>query len=142
MLVRSYPFADFLPLERELDHLVTRTFGFPRAVQPNASAPVAITSDADGVTLRAELPGIDPAAVSIAVENHVLTISAESSTDKRENGQMRLRERRGGAFSQSLRLAEDLDADSISAASDNGVLTVRIPKRPEVKPRQITVKVS
>ena len=142
MLVRSYPFADFPTLERDLDHLVARTFGFTRAVPTNASGPVAITSDTDGVTVRAELPGVDPAAVSIAVENQVLTISAERRAEKRENGQSRLRERRTGAFSQSLRLADDLDPESITAASDHGVLTVRIPKRPEVKPRQIEVKVS
>jgi HSP20 family protein len=142
MLVRSYPFADFLTLERDLDRLVARTMGFGRAVAADVNAPLAIAADADGVSVRAELPGVDPAAVSIAVENQVLTISAERKPEERKNGQHHVSERRSGTFSQSLRLADDLDPEAITASADNGVLTVRIPKRPQIKPRQIEVKVS
>ena len=53
-----------------------------------------------------------------------------------------MRERAYGKFSQKLHLSDDLDAEAISAEAKHGVLTLRIPKRPEAKPRQIEVKVS
>jgi HSP20 family protein len=142
MLVRSHPFANFFTLERDFDRIVERTFGFNRAVPASAVAPVAVTPDADGVTVRAELPGVDPASITLAVENQVLTISAERCAEKRENGLPQLQERRYGTFTQALRLADDLDAAAITAKAEHGVLTVRIPKRAEAKPRQIEVKVS
>lgn len=142
MLVRSYPFADFFALQHDLDRVFERTFGPMRGAPAAVAAPVSVATDADGVTLRAELPGVDPAAIAIGVEDRILTIRAERRVEKREGGRHQLAERRYGAFSQSLRLADDLDAEAISAKAENGVLTVRIPKRPEVKPRQIAVQVS
>jgi HSP20 family protein len=142
MLVRSYPFADFMTLERDLDRLVGRAFNVARPSPVTAAAPFVALPDAEGVTVRAELPGVDPAAIAITVENHVLSISAERPVEKREGGRTQLQERRFGAFSQSLRLADDLDAESVSAKAEDGVLTVRIAKRAEAKARQIEVNVS
>ncbi|MEO8605726.1 MAG: Hsp20/alpha crystallin family protein [bacterium] len=142
MLVRNYPFVDFFTLERDLDRVVGRAFNVARPQPATATAPFVVLPDAEGVTVRAELPGVDPAAIAIAIENHVLTISAERQAEKRESGGVQLQERRFGAFTQSLRLAEDLDAESVTAEAEHGVLTVRVAKRPEAKPRQIEVKVS
>jgi HSP20 family protein len=93
------------------------------------------------VTVRAELPG-SAHNFKIDIEGRTLSISGERSTEKRENGAYQLRERTDGKFSQKLRLSDDLDAEAISAEAKHGVLTLRIPKRAEAKPRQIEVKVS
>ncbi|MDX2170528.1 MAG: Hsp20/alpha crystallin family protein [Deltaproteobacteria bacterium] len=142
MLVHSHPFADFLRLDRDLDRFFGRGFGFGRALPASLESPVAVVPDNDGVSLRAELPGVDPAAITLTVEDRVLTISAERPAPTRENSRTRLQERRSGTFTYAVRLADDLDAESISARAEHGVLTVRIAKRAEVKPRQIEVKVS
>ena len=126
-------------LQREVDEVFRRAFGFDWAAPASA---LEVQPDADGVTVRAELPGVDPAAIAIGVEGRTLTIQAERKAEKRENGADQLRERAYGTFSHAFRLSDDLDAEAISAEARHGVLTLRIPKRPEAKPRQIEVKVS
>lgn len=128
-------------LERQVDAIFQRAFGFDWPSAPAAGSAFEVTPDADGVTVRAELPGVDPAAIAINVEGRTLTISAERKSEERPTGAYRLRERAYGQFSRSLRLADDLDAENVSADAKHGVLTVRIPKRAEAKPRQIEVKV-
>ena len=129
-------------LQRDVDDVFRRAFGFDRLTNTPAAAAMEVVPDADGVTLRAELAGVEPSAIAIGVEGRTLTIKAERKTEKRENGSYQLRERAYGSFSHAFRLADDLDAEAISAEARHGVLTVRIPKRPEAKPRQIEVKVS
>ncbi len=133
------PTRDFSSFQRDVDDVFRRAFGYAGA--PAASA-LEVVPDADGVTVRAELPGVDPANIKIGVEGRVLSISGERPTEKRENGAYQLRERTYGTFAQTLRLSDDLDAESISAEAKHGVLTLRIAKRAEAKPRQIEVKVS
>jgi HSP20 family protein len=128
-------------LQRDVDEVFRRAFGFDRQVSAPAAA-LEVLPDADGVTLRAELPGVDPAAIAIGVEGRILTIKAERNAEKRESGAYQLRERAYGAFSQAFRLSDDLDAEAVNAEAKHGVLTVRIAKRAEAKPRQIEVKVS
>jgi HSP20 family protein len=123
-------------LQRDVDDLF-RAFGFDWPA-PSA-APVAVSRDADGVTVRAELPGVDPANIAIGVEGRTLTITAERTPEQRQGGVHQLRERAYGTFKRTLRLSDDLDADAISAEAKHGVLTVRIPMRAEAKPRQIAV---
>ena len=142
MLVQWYPFADVSRFERDVARIVNRRFDFEPAGAATGAAPVAVRADAEGVTVRAELPGVDPAAITLSVEGRVLTINAEREADKRENGRTRLQERTYGAFTHALHLADGLDAAAISAKAEHGVLTVRIPKRAEAKPRRIEVKVS
>ena len=146
MLVRyreRTPF-DVRSLERDIDRIFNGAFGSALgfAWPTRGNGAVEVTPDADGVTVRAELPGVDPAKISIGVDNRVLTIRAEREDAKRENGRYRLRERAHGTFSYSVRLGADLDVDAVSADSRHGVLTVRIPKRAAAKPRQIEIQTS
>ena len=129
-------------LQRDVDDVFRRAFGFDRLAGAPAASALEVLPDADGVTVRAELPGVDPAAIAIGVEGRTLTIKAERNAEKRENGAYQLRERPYGALSHAFRLSDDLDAEAISAEAKHGVLTVRIPKRAEAKPRQIEVKVN
>jgi len=134
------PLVDVRTFDRDVDRIVRNALGVD-APAP-AAPPFSVTPDADGVTVRAELPGVDPNAIRIAVENRVLTLTAARGTEPREPHGYRLRERTYGTFSHALRLSDELDADAVSAACRNGVLSVRIPKRAAIKPRQIEVKVA
>ncbi|MBX3028448.1 Hsp20/alpha crystallin family protein [bacterium] len=128
-------------LQREVDDVFRRAFGFDFLSAAPAASAVEIVPDADGVTVRAELPGVDPAAIAINVEGRTLTIKAERREERREKGAYQLRERAFGSFSHAFRLSDDLDGEAITAEAKHGVLTVRIPKRAEARPRQIEVKV-
>jgi HSP20 family protein len=132
----------FWTLDRDVDRLF-RSFWSDVGVQPRgASFRYEITPDAEGATIRAEVPGVAPAAIKIAVDGRTLTISGERTEEKRTEGRYRVRERNYGKFSRSFELTDDLDGNAIDASCRDGVLTVRIPKRPEAKPRQIEVKTS
>jgi len=135
------PRANFWSLDREIDRIF-RDFFSDSSVPTRADSRVALTQEKDGVTLRAEVPGVDPAAVKIAVDGRTLTISSERTDPERSEGSYRLREARAESFSHTFRLNDTLDVDAITADCRNGILTVRIPKRAAAQPRQIEVKTS
>lgn len=93
------------------------------------------------LTLKFELPGVDSREVDISVSDNVLTLRGEKTEDKDEkNGAARYRERRYGAFSRSVTLPASVDPNKVDASFKNGVLTIKLQRRPEATPRKITVK--
>ena len=96
----------------------------------------------DDFVLRADLPGIGEDDVSIEVENNVLTISGERKTEheERHEGYYRI-ERATGSFARSLSLPEGIDPDAVPATFGDGVLTVRVPKPVQAKPRRVKIGV-
>lgn len=101
-----------------------------------------VEENVDAYTVRANLPGISQEAISVNIHEDVLTISAETRAENRdENSKMLIRERRFGAFSRSLRFPSNVDGDAVDASFENGVLSITLPKADHVKPRQIPVKV-
>ncbi|MGZ3421262.1 MAG: Hsp20/alpha crystallin family protein [Polyangiales bacterium] len=135
MLHRWDPFAELSRLQDQ----VARTAAprRERAFQPS----VDIHEEKDAIVVRAELPGVKPEDVSITVENDLLTISGERRFEKREEGDYHRVEMTYGAFTRSFALPKTLASDAIEANLDAGVLTVRLPKRQESKPRKIDVKI-
>lgn len=97
----------------------------------------------DDFVLRADLPGIGLDDVSIEVENNVLTIAGErkAEQEERHEGYYRV-ERATGSFARSLSLPEGIDPEAVTATFDNGVLTVRIPKPVQAKPRRVKIGVA
>jgi HSP20 family protein len=79
--------------------------------------------------LRLDLPGVDEKAVSVELEQGLLQVKGERKASEEAGGaDYRLRERKTGAFRRNFRLPEAIDADSIEARFDRGVLEIRIPK--------------
>ncbi len=102
-----------------------------------------VEENADVYIVRANLPGISQDAISVNIHEDVLTISAETAAENRdENGKVLIRERRFGKFSRSLRFPTNVDGDAVAASYENGVLSITLPKAEHVKPRQIPVNVS
>jgi HSP20 family protein len=92
------------------------------------------------VTVRAEIPGIDPKDLEVTVSGDMLTISGRKTEEKEEQGKAFFQsERRYGAFRRSLALPAGIDAQQVSAEVDKGVLAVRIPKTREGGGRRIEV---
>jgi HSP20 family protein len=92
--------------------------------------------------LRAELPGVDEKEIDLKVEGNVLTLKGEKKLEKDENKDNYHRiERFHGSFCRSFTLPDTVDRDKIKADYKNGILTVTIPQKPEVKPREIPVNV-
>jgi HSP20 family protein len=136
MMSRWDPFAEISRLQDQLSrqwHGEGRTAAFAPAVD--------IYEDDGSIMVQAELPGIKAEDLKINVENNVLTLSGERKLeheDKRE-GYHRI-ERAYGAFTRSFVLPESVDAEKVEAEVNEGVLTIKIPKKPEVEPKRIEVK--
>jgi len=81
-------------------------------------------------------------AVDIRMENDILTIRGERKFEKKVNESNYLRiERNYGSFSRSFSLTNTVNTEAIKAEYKDGVLTLRVPKREEAKPKQIKVNV-
>ena len=133
----EYPVRRVSQLRREMDRLFS-DFDRPRA---SAYPPVNLTADAEGLIVTAELPGVDPEALSITAVRDSLTIRGELPDYEAEEGRTwHRRERRTGSFSRTIQLPYAIDAESVSATCKNGVLRIAL-LRPETdKPRRIEVR--
>lgn len=93
---------------------------------------VDVKEQPDAYILEAELPGVKPEDVTLTAEDDVLTIAADVNTDKKTERQGYLySERRSGHMERRFSL-EGIRQEDISAQSENGVLTITLPKaKPE-----------
>jgi HSP20 family protein len=121
-------------LESEIDRLFETTLSDFMAPALENRFPVDLYEDKEHTYVRAELPGVNREEINVEMVNGYLTINATRKT-KGEEGEESF------ALNRSVAIPEDVHADKVSAAYENGVLTVTLPKREEAKPRKITVEV-
>ncbi len=95
----------------------------------------------EGVIVRAELPGFDAVDVDIKVKGKTLTISGSQDAET-EAGEVNYyrRERRSGDFSRSVELPFRVDEDKVEASLSQGILEIKISRRPEEQPKTISVQ--
>jgi len=92
----------------------------------------------DAYVFKADLPGVKEEDVEISITGQQLTISGKREQEKREEGERYYAyERSHGSFSRSFTLPEGVDPDNIHADLKSGVLSLAVPKRPEVQPKRI-----
>ena len=100
---------------------------------------VDVRETAEGFAVVADLPGVDEKSVEATVQNRVLTIEGWTNTEKPQGYEELGREFGAGRFRRDFTLPDAVDPDRIQARVKNGVLTVAIPKKDEVKARKIQV---
>jgi HSP20 family molecular chaperone IbpA len=106
------------------------------ALRPDAD----IYEDAEGITVALDLPGVGSDALEIQVDKQSLTVEAEANIDLAEGTQPIHAEVRSRHYRRSFSLSTELEGDRIEANLKDGVLTLHIPKRAEVKPRRVEVR--
>lgn len=139
---RSGSFGDLVSLRQAMDRLFEESFVNPRTwgMGNEQLVPLDVLVSDDEVVVEAVLPGIKPEDVDITVEGSTLTISGDTSTTTNEkDGNLVLQEIRRGRFMRTLSLPAGLEPDKATATFEDGVLTLRIPKAEELKPRQIRI---
>jgi HSP20 family protein len=97
----------------------------------------------DDLVLVAELPGVKEKDIRLAVTGDVLTVRGERGSDdtaSAASSQYRS-ERWFGKFERAVALPIPVQADRIKATYREGLLTVRLPKAEEIKPREIRINV-
>jgi len=131
---------DPMQLRRDLDQFFDVVWS-GETPTPGVFPAMNVTQDQDRYFVRAELPGIRTEDLQIAVERNKLSVSGKREIVEEGNGvSYHRRERAGGAFSRSLALPDELNADAVEASYRDGVLTVILPKAEAVKAREIKVK--
>ncbi len=144
VLTRWDPFRELNVLQDRMNRLYQDYA--PRGEQEltagNFIPPVDIYEDEQNVTLKVEVPGLDPKDVDVRVENNTLSIRGERGFEKDEKEENFHRvERHYGAFVRSFTLPNTVDTDNVKADYENGVLKIQLAKRAEAKPKQIKINI-
>ncbi len=143
VLTRWDPFRELASLQNRMNRLFDEQYGSGREESLTTGAfvpPVDIYEDEHSIQLKLEVPGIDQKDLDIKVENNVLTVSGERKFEKEQKEENFHRvERRYGSFSRSFTLPNTVSPEETTADYSNGVLTVKLAKRAEAKPKQIKV---
>jgi HSP20 family protein len=140
------PIRGFTSLHDQVNRLLDSNFSRGGNTETDLATwapPVDIYETEGELVVKADLPDLDEKDIDVRIENNVLTIHGERKFEKTVNQDSYLRvERTYGAFSRSFSLPNTIDSEQIHADYRNGVLSVRMPKREESKPKQIKVSVS
>jgi HSP20 family protein len=143
------PWRQLETLQREFE----RAFGAPQqAQQPNtaflpgrsarAYPLMNMAEDAEGYTIEALAPGVNPDSIQITVVRNILTVAGEKTPpDGVQREQFHRTERAAGRFVRNIELPTDVDPDKVEARYTNGLLVISLPKAEAAKPRQIKVNV-
>jgi HSP20 family protein len=137
------PQGELEQLQRRMDRLFQNAYsqeGRPGWV--GVYPLVNISEDRDHIMVRAELPGVQAADLEITLQDNSLILRGERkipAEDKQVN--YHRRERESGFFRRIVPLPAPVRSDKVEAACKDGILTIRMAKPEEVKPRKIEVKV-
>lgn len=107
---------------------------------PALRPPVDVIEDSAGITLYADLPGVEREQLHLRVDGDQLNIEAEMKLPMPENLQANHAEVQLARYARAFTLSKELDAEQISAELTQGVLKVRIPKTANAQPRRIEVR--
>jgi len=144
VLTRWDPFRELYALQNRVNRLFDEQYG-GREDSLTAGAfvpPVDVYEDEHSVQLKLEVPGIEEKDLDVKVENNTLTVSGERKFEKEQKEENFHRiERRYGSFSRSFTLPNTVNTEDVNASYDNGVLTIKLGKRAEAKPKQIKVNI-
>ena len=143
-LIQWRPFREVSRLRSEMDRLWDEYFGPGRRAfrMEEAWLPaVDVSETGDKITVKAEIPGMEAKDIEISMVGDTLTIKGEKKAEKEEKDEnYHMVERSYGSFSRAMKLPAVVDAEKVEATYKNGVLTVVLPKKEEVKPKAIEIK--
>ena len=103
--------------------------------------PLDVIENDTEYTVKASVAGFDPNKIDISYDDNILSIKGEVADENvdEQAGKYHIRERYYGNFQRSISMPGVVDADRISAETENGILVVHLPKKPETQPKKISV---
>ncbi len=109
---------------------------------PSFTPAFEVKETKEGYTFRADVPGVLEKDIEITRTGNRLTVSGKRESEKEEKGETYYTcERSYGSFTRAFTLPDGADWEHITSRLDGGVLTIVVPKKPEVMPKKIAVKV-
>jgi len=101
---------------------------------------VDIFENAEGITLQLDMPGVSRDRLNVQADKNSLTVEGNAQLETPTGMEAVYADVRATLYRRSFALSSELDAEKIDASLQDGVLTLRIPKRAELKPRRIAVR--
>ena len=146
-IVKYNPLRELRSMQEQMDRLLNLSWGgtdYPgEDIKEGVWRPaVDIYETGDSIVIKAELPDVDQKDIDVRIDDNTLTIRGErkhESEVKKEN--YHRIERYFGSFQRSFKLPATVDQEQVCATCEKGVLTVTLPKKEEVKPKQINIEV-
>lgn len=129
MLVKWNPFDELIKFDRDFNKLFNYSF----------SPAMDVYEDVEKISVEAEVPGMGPENIDITLDKNILTIKGQRTINNSKREYLRA-ERTSGSFVRSFTLPSSIEPEKIQAAYNNGILTIHIPKKPEVVPKKIEIK--
>jgi HSP20 family protein len=145
-MMRRDPFNEMKNIQEDFNRLfntaLPNLFSGDDVLSGKWSPRVDIYEDQNSIMLEADLPGVKAEDFKLSIENYKLTLSGERKFENELKGENFHRvERSYGSFNRTFTLPSTVNIDAVKADFKDGVLRVTLPKREEVKARQIEVKV-
>ena len=129
-MLRFDPYREFDRLTEQLASTATRA---PRAF------PMDAYRRGEQFIVQFDLPGVEPAAIDLTVEQNVLTVRAERRFEPRPDDEVVVTERPHGIYTRQIFLGDTLDSENMQANFEHGVLTLTIPVAETAKPRRVQI---
>jgi HSP20 family protein len=143
-VTRWDPFRELLTLQERLDKMyrdIERSRKEDDFVSSQWTPPVDIYEAGDNFVIKLEIPEVDKESVDIKINDDELTIKGERKLEEGIDQDSYHRMERGyGTFVRSFSLTRTIDASKIKATIKDGILRIELPKKEEVKPKQIRIE--
>ncbi len=141
MLMRYSPFKEIEMMEKEINKMFNDFFkSFDRGYEYPL---MDIIDSKDDLVVYVEIPGVNKDDIKVKIHNDILTISGErKEPELPEKANCLIREREFGKFMRSVRLPYPIEVSKVSAEYKDGILKITLPKKEEVKPKEIQINVS
>jgi HSP20 family protein len=138
------PLRELERLQRRMDRLFQESFGVEgRPWSAGVYPLVNISEDQDNYYIRAELSGVKAADLEITLQDNSLILRGQRQIPPEDKeASYHRRERESGFFRRVIALPAMLPGDKVEANCKDGILTIKLVKPPEVKPRKIEVNVA
>lgn len=145
-IIKRPLFSNLSELHQALDRLfepswMERSNWLSNVVTSNWVPSIDVKDEPNQYVIRADIPGVDTKDIDVTLDNGILTIKGQKSTEKTEKNENFVHvERSQGSFFRSISLPNVTDTSKISAKSKNGVLEIIVPKTKEAKTQKIEIK--
>ena len=147
-VLRYEPNNVFAQFHNEMNRLLHNEPGHTQAARTldergaKAWAPaVDVKEEDERFVINADVPGVSPKDIEITMDDGVLSIKGSRNSDSHDATQAYAKvERVYGEFERRFNLPDSADSESIAASSENGVLSISIPKKAVMQPRRIEIQ--
>lgn len=135
--------TDIQPFWKEMEDFWSRFAGERPLTESSFgwTPPVDITESENSISVKAELPGLEPKDIEVEAKGDLLILKGQKKMEEeRKEEKFYCQERFSGSFQRAFRLPSEVQPDKVDAVFKNGILTINIPKSEESKQRKIEIK--